>query len=63
MDKKKLLKWLFDNVMPARTPEEWCEIFEIEIIDWDGWNDKPHDEVIGLDNFVIRLASCTIQDI
>lgn len=46
-----------------RTPEQWCEVTGVEILDPDGWRmDGQHfEEPIGFEEFERRLVYCTIR--
>lgn len=46
-----------------RTPQEWCDLLGIEVLDADGWrwDNKPWDEPITEEEFVARSADCTIR--
>lgn len=53
--------------MKLRTPNDWCEIFEIELIDPDGWRNISGRsvgvslmEAITVETFALRIMDSTI---
>lgn len=45
------------------TPEEWCKLKNVEIIDPDGWrvDNKPFSELITEREFNTRIGTSTIR--
>lgn len=47
-----------------RTPDEWCRLEGVEILDADGWrgrNGRPWEDPITLAEFKTRLVVCTMR--
>jgi hypothetical protein len=68
-----VLDFLFDHAGHLYTPQEWCNLLNVQIIDPDGWRStvfvetmfppRPMSEPIGLREFIARLAVSTIHPV
>ena len=48
--------------MKKLTPNEWCEIFGVEVIDADGWRgERDWQTPIGLREFMWRYNESTVR--
>lgn len=62
---KNLLEFLFTNMGVEKTPEEWCKLLKVKVIDADGWDQRYQysswEKAISLEEFISRLRSSTID--
>lgn len=56
-----MLDFLLQNISIKRTPKEWCELIDVNIIDWDGWATIAKEQPCSLAEFVDRVSRCTIE--
>ena len=60
------LQFLIDHADKEYTPDKWCELLQVKIIDPDGWHGCTKQGItygspILLSEFIRRLKRCTIQ--
>jgi len=68
-----VLEFLFQHIGRQYTPQEWCSLLNVQIIDPDGWRStvcdskmyppRPMSEKVGLSEFIARLAVSTIAHV
>ena len=54
----------YDDIFALKkTPEEWCKLLDVKIMDADGWrmDCKSWDDKISEKEFQQRVCYCTIQ--
>lgn len=49
------------SINEEKFPQEWCEEYDIEIIDADGWKDKSISQKITKKEFVERCFQSTCK--